>query len=112
MRIFFIGYMGAGKSHTAKQLEEVTGRKCIDLDVAIEEQMGLSIEAAFSQRGEVFFRNQEALVLDKVLSDSTIEIVACGGGASCARCLFTTLIGNPIGACCYTQLPILDLPTP
>ena len=55
MRIFFIGYMGAGKSHTAKQLEEVTGRKCIDLDVAIEEQMGLSIEAAFAQRGEVFF---------------------------------------------------------
>lgn len=85
MRIFFIGYMGAGKSHTAKQLEEVTGRKCIDLDVAIEEQMGFSIEAAFAQRGEVFFRNQEALVLDKVLSDSTIEIVACGGGTSCAE---------------------------
>ena len=55
------------------------------MDVAIEEQMGLSIEAAFAQRGEVFFRNQEALVLDKVLSDSTIEIVACGGGASCAE---------------------------
>ena len=27
MRIFFIGYMGAGKSHTAKQLEEAHGTK-------------------------------------------------------------------------------------
>ena len=64
MRIFFIGYMGAGKSHTAKRLEEATGRRCVDLDTMIEEHMGLSIEAAFAQRGEAFFRNQEALVLD------------------------------------------------
>lgn len=85
MRIFLIGYMGAGKSYTAKRLEEATGRKCVDLDVAIEKHMGLSIGAAFAQRGEAFFRTQETLVLDQVLSDSTIEIVACGGGAPCAK---------------------------
>lgn len=85
MRIFFIGYMGAGKSHTAKRLEEATGRSCVDLDSTIEEHMGLSIEAAFAQRGAAFFRNQEALVLDQVISDSTIEIVSCGGGAPCTE---------------------------
>ena len=82
-RIIFIGYMGAGKSHVASQLAEVTGRKAVDLDAAVESIMGLSIHEAFERHGESFFREQESMVLRAVLSDSSVEILACGGGTPC-----------------------------
>jgi shikimate kinase len=83
-RIFFIGYMGAGKSHAAKLLAEASGRRYVDLDDAVELAMGQTIQEAFQEHGEAHFRRQEAMVLSEVVDDASIAIVACGGGTPCA----------------------------
>ena len=83
-RLFFIGYMGAGKSHAAKQFAQASGRPYVDLDDAVELAMGQTIQAAFLEHGEAYFRRHEAKVLAQVIGDTTIQIVACGGGATCA----------------------------
>lgn len=82
-RIFFIGYMGAGKSFTARRLEEASGLQCVDLDDRIEQVAGRNIKTIFNKHGEAYFRRLETEVLEQVLLDPSIAIVACGGGLTC-----------------------------
>jgi shikimate kinase len=82
MKIFLIGFMGAGKTYWGKQWAQHFNYTFIDLDDEIEKSEGQQIVSIFEEKGEDYFRKIEAEVLRKVInSDNTI--IACGGGTPC-----------------------------
>jgi len=80
--IYIIGFMGSGKSTAGKKLASLLGWAFIDLDNNIEEFAGKTIPEIFSQNGEEYFREIEALLLRKIESH-TDTIISTGGGTPC-----------------------------
>lgn len=78
-KIFLIGFMGVGKSTTAKQLATELSWRFIDTDLEIEKSCGLSISEIFANYGEIFFRMEERSILKKILKEDRV-VVATGGG--------------------------------
>lgn len=79
-QVFFVGYMGAGKTSVANALSEVSGLPMLDLDEVLERQEGRSISELFEQEGEAAFRAKESALLNEVAGRKEFPIVACGGG--------------------------------
>lgn len=69
-----LGFMGAGKSTIARGLDP----DYIDMDVLIEERLGMSIADFFAEKGEDAFRQVESEVLAALLK--TDHVVSTGGG--------------------------------
>ena len=82
MRIYLIGFMGAGKSFIGKQLANDLDLDFLDLDPWLEENEGMSIKKIFEEKGEPFFRGLEAEYLRKTISLHKI-VIATGGGTPC-----------------------------
>ncbi len=82
MRIFFIGFMGCGKSRMGKKLAAKLDRPFIDLDHQMENIFGLTIPQMFEAYGENGFREKERDTLQNPDYDKDI-IVSTGGGAPC-----------------------------
>ncbi|MCY7290920.1 MAG: shikimate kinase [Ferruginibacter sp.] len=82
MRIFLIGFMGAGKSFLGKLWADDNGIPFYDVDTLIEEEERMSISEIFSTFGEAYFREKEAAVLRNTDRFEN-AIIACGGGAPC-----------------------------
>ncbi|GAB4134100.1 MAG: shikimate kinase [Bacteroidia bacterium] len=82
MRIFLIGFMGAGKTSIGSELASVMGLKFIDLDQQIEAKYGKDIPSIFSTDGEEHFRDLERQTLNELL-ESDNYVLACGGGTPC-----------------------------
>ncbi len=80
--IFFIGFMGCGKTRLGKKLANKTSRPFVDLDQLIEETQAKTISQIFEQIGEVGFRELEMQTLQNTpFAPNTI--VSTGGGAPC-----------------------------
>ena len=69
-----LGFMGAGKSTIARELDP----DYVDMDALIEERLGMSIADFFAEKGEVAFRQVESEVLSDLLK--TDRVVSTGGG--------------------------------
>jgi shikimate kinase len=82
MRIFLIGFMGAGKSYLGKQWADDNGMSFYDLDTLIETEERKSIEKIFTENSESYFRELEAAVLRNT-EQLNNAIIACGGGTAC-----------------------------
>ncbi len=76
--ILLIGFMGAGKSTVGAKLAKILTRSFVDLDQAIETEIGMSISEYFATAGEGAFREVETAALAKALAGD--DVVACGGG--------------------------------
>lgn len=74
--------MGSGKSYWGRQWASAHGLHFIDLDQEIEKSTGLTITGIFEQKGEAWFREQEAATLQAVITKENC-LVACGGGTPC-----------------------------
>lgn len=77
--IMLIGFMGAGKTFTGRELARIMGMRFIDMDEIIVKKAGMSINEIFSRYGEERFRDIETEVL-KEISDKDGMVVGCGGG--------------------------------
>ena len=77
--IVLIGMPGCGKSSVGRALSEMTGRKLVDADTAIEEEIGMSIPEYFAAHCEADFRSVETQVLSELGKQSGL-IIATGGG--------------------------------
>lgn len=75
-----IGFMGAGKTSVGKLLAERTGKRFLDTDELIVQQMGLSINDIFSQHGEDYFRDLETNLLKALCDTAHDAIISVGGG--------------------------------
>ncbi len=79
MRIFLIGFMGAGKTTIGKNLSAALRYRFVDLDSVIETTAGRSIPTIFDRWGEARFRELEHQCLGR-LADLEDVVVATGGG--------------------------------
>lgn len=82
MKIYLIGFMGAGKSVVGKRLARRLGLNFTDLDIEIESKEGKTIAEIFEQEGEDRFRELESQYLRQIPKGS-VEIIAAGGGTPC-----------------------------
>jgi shikimate kinase/3-dehydroquinate synthase len=79
--IVFVGFMGAGKTNSARAVAAELGRVPLDSDRELEQALGEPIETFFDREGEAEFRRrEEQLVLD-LLARADGDVVAVGGGA-------------------------------
>ena len=82
MILFLVGFMGCGKSTAGRRLADRLGFDFVDLDEAITEYVGMSINEMFARYGESEFRKIESKLLDEI--DSVQDtVVATGGGTPC-----------------------------
>lgn len=77
--IFLIGFMGAGKSTIAKNLQKALNMKVVEMDARIVEEQGMTINDIFAKYGESHFRDIESQLI-LTLGDEGDTIVSCGGG--------------------------------
>ena len=83
--IIMIGFKSVGKSTVAKRLSHQMNMNSIDLDQEIEREYftqkkeTLTCREIMKEKGEVYFRKIESLVLEKVLKNRP-SIIALGGG--------------------------------
>lgn len=85
--IVITGFMGAGKTTTAKALAHKLACRMIDLDSLIEEFSGRRPQVIIEEDGEQRFREIETQALRRALVSKDARIVALGGGT-------WTLAGN------------------
>jgi shikimate kinase len=77
--IFFIGFMGCGKTTWSRKLANHLGYEFVDLDHLLEEKIGMTIAEYFPLYGEEAFRKQESELL-KNTTFAHNTIISTGGG--------------------------------
>ncbi|MDR0982301.1 MAG: shikimate kinase [Culturomica sp.] len=83
MKIFLVGYMGAGKTYYGMQLAR-KGHVFYDLDKLIEKRCGgKSVKEVFNLFGEEYFRKLETLELKRLAAVEGDYVLATGGGTPC-----------------------------
>jgi len=82
MKIFFVGFMGCGKTKWGQKFAAHLGYKFIDLDEVLEQQAGMTIAEYFSSFGEDTFRQLESSIL-KETDYPENAIISTGGGLPC-----------------------------
>jgi 3-dehydroquinate synthase len=80
----FVGFMGAGKSRSARRAKEA-GLQVADTDALLETELGTSIAEFFERHGEQEFRGREAELATAVLDQADGGAIALGGGAVLAE---------------------------
>ncbi|MDY4511725.1 shikimate kinase [Streptococcus hyovaginalis] len=76
MPIVLLGFMGVGKTTTAKLLD----MPLYDMDQIIEERINMSIADFFQSAGEDAFRQLETQVLEELMDLPNDYLVSTGGG--------------------------------
>jgi shikimate kinase len=79
MKIYIIGFMGAGKTILCRELAKALSIGCYDLDEEIVRRAKLSINEIFNRYGENQFRKLESSILQEFQSEG---IISTGGGAA------------------------------
>jgi shikimate kinase len=83
MKIVLVGYMGSGKSTVGKLLAKDLNLAFLDLDNYMEQKLQKSIPAIFKEKGEIYFRKMEHLLLKEVMKDKENFVLSTGGGTPC-----------------------------
>jgi shikimate kinase len=79
MRIYLVGFMGAGKTTVGRCLARRLGWSFVDLDREIERRSGVTVAEIFEREGEPGFRARESEALRRI-SRRVRTVVATGGG--------------------------------
>jgi shikimate kinase len=79
MKIYLVGFMGAGKTTIGRELAARIDAPFFDLDELIEAAEKISIKEMFAQYGEPYFRKRERDIL-RATKNLDAAVVATGGG--------------------------------
>src|SRR5437588_411100 len=79
MKIYIIGFMGAGKTTIGRELAQRLDAPFFDLDDLVEEAERMTIKDLFAQHGEPYFRKRERDLL-RSTRNLEVAVVATGGG--------------------------------
>lgn len=77
--VFFVGFMGAGKTSVSRRLARMCRVSSIDLDTYLERREDKKIRDIFAEAGEEAFRDIESAVLRELMAADPL-LVSCGGG--------------------------------
>ncbi len=77
--IILTGFMGSGKSTVGMRLAERLKMEFVDLDREIEKVTGMSVNQIFKRYGEIRFRSEENLMVEKLAKRDGL-VIATGGG--------------------------------
>lgn len=77
--VFFVGFMGAGKTSVARRLARTCGIASVDMDTYLERREGKRVKEIFAEAGEEGFRAVESDVLAELAAKEPL-LVSCGGG--------------------------------
>jgi len=79
MKIYLVGFMGAGKTTVGRELAARLDMPFFDLDELVESAEKMSIKDIFARQGEPYFRKRER---DMLRSTRYLEhgVIATGGG--------------------------------
>ena len=77
--IILYGFMGTGKTTVGRMLATKSGSAFIDTDAEIVKRQGMSIPDIFATRGEEYFRQCEAELMQE-LAGKRGTIISTGGG--------------------------------
>ncbi len=83
LKVVVLGYMASGKTTVGKALANHLNVAFVDLDQAIEKEVGKSVSAIFEDHGELFFRKKETQVLQSLLEGNSQMVLSLGGGTPC-----------------------------
>ena len=81
-RIYFVGYMGAGKTTAARRLANRLGWEVADTDALFEEKYKISVCDFFNKYDEPLYRKLESEVL-KETENLKNTVISTGGGTAC-----------------------------
>ena len=79
MKIYLVGFMGAGKTTVGRELAARVGMPFFDLDELVEAAEKMSIKDIFAQHGEPYFRKREHDIL-RMTHHLEHGVIATGGG--------------------------------
>ena len=102
MRIFLVGFMGAGKSVIGRRLASALNLSFYDLDSEIEAKYHTSVSSIFEKYDEQCFRKLETAVLQS-FSEENGFVMSCGGGTPCFNGNMELM--NSFGMTVYIKLP-------
>ena len=77
--LFFIGFMGSGKTTVSTAFAKKYNRRKIEADDIIIERAGMPVKDIFAKYGEEHFRDMETQIC-RELVDISDHVVSCGGG--------------------------------
>ncbi len=106
MRIFLVGFMGAGKSVIGRRLAKSLNLSFYDLDEEIESRYRMSVSTIFQKYDEACFRKLETSVLAS-FSEKDNFVLSCGGGTPCFGDNMELM--NKLGTTIYIKLPANEL---
>ena len=106
IRIFIVGYMGAGKTTVGKSLALRLNLNYIDTDHFIENRYRKKIGEIFAAEGEERFREIEHRALLEVSAFEDI-VISTGGGLPCFNDNMTIM--NNTGITIYLEVPEEEL---
>lgn len=107
MKLFIIGFMGAGKTTFARELATQLVLPHVDLDRLIEEREQASVADIFRTRGEGAFREMESRLLNEIATAPGDAVISLGGGAPCSEANIQVIKKN--GTSVYLKLPLGEL---
>jgi shikimate kinase len=108
IRIFLVGYMGAGKTTLGKVLARRMNLSYIDTDRFIENRYHKKVCDIFASEGEKQFRNIEYRMLCEVAEIENV-VISTGGGLPCFQDSMTIM--NRAGTTVYLEAPVEELAT-
>lgn len=79
--VVLVGLMGAGKTSIGRRLAARLDLPFRDADHEIENAAGRTIEEIFERFGEEEFRSGERRVIQRLLQEEPVHVLATGGGA-------------------------------
>lgn len=83
MKIFLVGFMGAGKTTIGRKLARALDFEFYDSDLYFEEKFHFSIYKFFEVFGEQKFREFERDILMELFENNQDMIISTGGGTAC-----------------------------
>lgn len=105
-KLIFVGMPGAGKTTIGDAISKETGWEFIDTDKYIESEEGSSIVTIFKEKGEVYFRDLEKMIL-KDFEDKSNIVISTGGGLPIYNNNIEKL--NLLGLTIFLSTPIKEL---